>query len=193
MRRPLALALLAVAVVATGAYLRVRSVRARWGASIERICVCQAPALARLEAIRRDGRGGLDRVLAAEVQVLQGHCDDLRAALPRQRAWALLRAAPMDVPPGAAHTNASRELGRALGLLCGDEHAAFWEGLRARLRADDAAPPADVSALVLRIAMEHLRVRDEMCARRRILGAPPTAYTLTLADAHRNATTCGVR
>lgn len=193
MTRGAALALAVVALMVLGAYLRVRSVRARWNAAIERICICQAPAVARLEAIRRDGRGGLDRVLGAEARVLQGHCDDLRAALPRQGAWRLLRASPMEVPPGVVHTRASRELGRELGLMCGDEHRAFWEGLRAQLRHDGQTPPADVSALVLRIATEHLRVRDAMCDRRAVLGAPPTAYTLALDDARRNAASCGAR
>ena len=83
-----------------------------------------------------------------------------------------LRGAPLRVVPTAEHQRAQRDVARELGLTCGDEHRRFWDDLRAhheRIRTS----PDDTPREIVRVSAEALRVRDAMCARRAVLGAPP--------------------
>ncbi len=183
-----------VAVVAlAGAGLlvagRARSQRARMWTAVERICACNEPALAQMSALRSVATGGLDRVLTAQAHALQASCDDLRVAAHRRGVGDALRGAPLRVEPTAS-VGAAREVGRALGLMCGEEHRTFWEGLRARVAREEATP-GDTPPEVLRQAREHLRVRDGMCAAARRLATPPTGYAMTLAEAERAGRSCG--
>ena len=183
-----------VAVVAlAGAGLlvagRARSQRARVWTAVERICACNEPALAQMSALRSVATGGLDRVLTAQAHALQASCDDLRVAAHRRGVGDALRGASLRVEPTAS-VGAAREVGRALGLMCGEEHRAFWEGLRARVAREEATP-GDTQPEVLRQAREHLRVRDGMCAGSRRLAAPPAGDGMTLAEAERAGRSCG--
>jgi hypothetical protein len=185
----------AVAVVAlAGAGLlvgyRVRSQRARAWSAVERMCACNEPALAQMSALRSVATGGLDRVLTAQAHALQASCDDLRVAAHRRGVGDALRATPLRVEPSTVSTTAAREVGRALGLMCGEEHRAFWEGLRTRVTREESTP-GETRPEVLRWAREHLRVHDAMCAESRRLAAPLAGYAMTLAEAERTGQSCG--
>lgn len=184
-----------VAVVAlAGAGLlvagRARSQRARVWTAVERICACNEPALAQMSALRSVATGGLDRVLTAQAHALQASCDDLRVAAHRRGVGDALRGNALRVEPSTVSVGAAREVGRALGLMCGEEHRAFWEGLRVRVAREEATP-GDAPPEVLRQAREHLRVRDGMCAESRRLATAPAGYAMTLVEAERVGRSCG--
>lgn len=189
MRRGATWGLLAIAVALLAAWIRVRTQRERSWAIVEQMCTCNRSTLARMSELRSVAMGGLDRVLTAQAHALLGECDALRIAAQRRNIVALVRGAPLRVEPTANQRRAARELTHALGLMCGDEHRAFWESLRVRVA--EGAPTGNTPPAVLQTAREHLRVRDAMCANSRRLSAPPTSYTLPLSEAERRAARCG--
>lgn len=186
------LALGAIGLAALGLWGRARSQRARWWSRVERLCACHEPTLARMAALQEIAPGGLDRVLAAQRRSLAGECDDLRVAMARRAALQDVAGAPLPVEPTEAHRAAQRDVARALGLMCGDEHRVFWTGLRDRVARDQAAG-AGASPAVLRMATEQLRIRGAMCAGRASLSAPPGPYALTAAEADAQGARCGAR
>jgi len=188
MRKVVAVVALAGAGLVVG--YRARSQRARAWSAVEDICACNEPSLAQMSALRSVATGGLDRVLTAQAHALQASCDDLRVAAHRRGVGDALRGDALRVEPSTAHLATARDVGRALGLMCGEEHRVFWEGLRARVSREEATP-GGTQPEVLRQAREHLRVRDGMCAGSRRLAAAPTGYGMTLAEAERAGRSCG--
>jgi hypothetical protein len=186
---------LAIAVVVSAAVLGAMGLRARqqrnlWWARAEKLCACNGPALIALHGLTPVPMGGLERVGEAQSRSLVAGCNDLRAAVSRRAAIEDLRGAPLRVTPLAEHQRAQRDVARALGLTCGDEHRRFWEDLRAhheRIRTS----PDDTPREIVRVSAEALRVRDAMCARRAVLAMPPQGYALTAVDADRQGRTCG--
>lgn len=174
-------------VAAAGVVARLRA--RRWSSIVERLCACNEATLAQMRALRAVPAGGLDRVLAAQERGLVAGCDRLRAAVQTRSVVATLRSDVLDVVVSGAHARAQRDVARELALLCGDEHRVFWEGLRASVARDAPAADGALRAVVGRAAT-HLRVRDSMCARRAVLGAPPQPYVLTRAAAEHDARQC---
>lgn len=189
MRRAALAVLVVMALALGGAFLRARSQRARMWSAVEQMCACGRPALAQMSELRATATGGLDRVLTAQAHALMGDCEAMRVAADRRGLVGALRGSALRVEPTEGQRRATRDMVHALGLMCGDEHRAFWEALRARLA--EGAPAGDAGAEVLRAAREHLRVRDAMCEGARRLSAPPGRYALTLDEAERAAARCG--
>jgi hypothetical protein len=188
-RRAAVVAAIALALLGA-AWLRARRQRDLWWARAERLCACNGPTLVALHGLTPVPMGGLDRVTEAQSRSLVAGCDDLRVAVSRRTAVESVRDAPLRVTPTAEHQRAQREVARALGLACGDEHRRFWDDLRAhheRIRTS----PDDTPREIVRVSAEALRVRDAMCARRAVLGLPARGYDLTAADADRQGRTCG--
>lgn len=186
----LSVALFLALALGLAAWMRVRQQRNLWWARAEKLCACNGPALIALHGLTPVPMGGLDRVGEAQSRTLVAGCNDLRVAVTHRGAIESLRGAPLRVVPTAEHQRAQRDVARELGLTCGDEHRRFWDDLRAhheRIRTS----PDDTPREIVRVSAEALRVRDAMCARRAVLGAPPAGYALTAADADRQGRTCG--
>jgi hypothetical protein len=187
-RGAILLALVLVVAVAAVEF-RARRRTAAWWTSIERICACHVPAMRQLDDIARTASGGLDRVARAQRQALAGECTDLRAAMTR-RTWSdRASEAPLRVVPERGHREAAREVARAMGLMCGDEHREFWAALTARVEGRTPESQSDDPRIV-RAAREYVRIRESMCMRRLALTMPPQPYTLTREEAARTAAEC---
>lgn len=183
--------LLVVVLVAAVVVVEFRARRrtAAWWTSVERICACHVPAMRQLDDIARTASGGLDRVARAQRQSLAGECTDLRAAMTR-RSWSDRASdAPLRVMPERGHREAAREVARAMGLMCGDEHREFWAALSARVEGR-APESATDDPRIVRAAREYIRVRESMCMRRVALTMSPQPYTLTREEAARTAAEC---
>jgi tetratricopeptide (TPR) repeat protein len=149
--RRAALAVLVVTALALGgALLRARSQRARMWSAVEQMCACGRPALAQMSELRATATGGLDRVLTAQAHAVIGDCEAMRVAADRRGLAGALRGSALRVEPTEGQRRATRDMVHALGLMCGDEHRAFWEALRARVA--EGAPAGDARPEVLRAA-----------------------------------------
>lgn len=91
----------------------------------------------------------------------------------------------MRVTPSARHLRDHRAITNAFAVMCGEAQQGFWQRLGDRLTAPSNDPPD-----VVRIAREHLRVRDGMCMRQRTLATEPEAYTLSITEAEHTAEGC---
>jgi hypothetical protein len=164
----------------------VNARRTRWSRAADALCQCSQRTRGELRGLERVATGGLERVALDERRVLEGLCDDLRAAVDRRGVLDELRGRPLRVTVGTAHRDASRALEGALDALCGDMQGAFWQRLAARVEA----PGADDPRVVLE-ARRHLQLQRAHCARRAHLARRPAGYVLTMPEALAQGATCG--
>ncbi|MDB4932132.1 MAG: hypothetical protein JWM10_4616, partial [Myxococcaceae bacterium] len=134
--------------------------------------------------------GGLAEVAAAQRELLQSDCDDLRLAVSR-RSWAdELRRRPLRVTATDRQHQLAGRVAESIGVMCGARHAEFWQRLGDDLavHAHDSTP--DDLAVVRTLARGHLAIRQGMCADRARLTAQPRSYEISAEDAERQAAEC---
>lgn len=185
-----ALAAVSALVAALVAWSRVRDRRAEWWGRAERVCTCGNATRRALGRLAQVADGGLAEVAAAQRDLLQSDCDDLRLAVSR-RTWAdELRERPLRVTATDRQHELAGRVTAAIGVMCGARHAEFWQRLGDDLAAHARDSVPDDLAVVRTLARGHLAIRQGMCADRARLTVPPRSYEISAADAERQAAEC---
>lgn len=183
-----ALALLALFSIVMA--VRARRSRAAWWGRAERVCACGEPTRRSLGRLSQEAVGGLGEVAGAQRALLQSDCDDLRVAVSR-RSWAdELTARPLRVVATEQHHQRAASVARSLDAMCGSANEEFWQRLSLDLAAHPGEAPADDPYRVRATARGHLAIRQAMCADRSRLTVAPRSYSLSPADAERQAAEC---
>jgi len=185
-----AAALTLLALGSTITAVRARRSRAAWWGRAERICACGESTRRALGRLSQEAVGGLGEVAGAQRALLQSDCDDLRVAVSR-RSWSdELSGRPLRVIATEQHHQRAASVTRSLDAMCGGAHEEFWERLSLDLAAHSGEAPADDPYRVRATARGHLAIRQAMCADRSRLTIAPRSYTLSAADAERQASEC---
>ena len=183
-----ALTLLALGSIIT--LVRARRSRAAWWGRAERVCACGESTRRALGRLSQEAVGGLGEVAGAQRALLQSDCDDLRVAVSR-RSWSdELAARPLRVIATEQHHQRAASVTRSLDAMCGGAHEEFWQRLSLDLAENAGEAPADDPYRVRATARGHLAIRQAMCSDRSRLTVAPRSYTLSPADAERQASEC---